>query len=193
MKRDRLLRSRCPISIRLIAIDQHSVRSLLRMGLVVFYTAVVTQICDVAIAIVPVLGKVFLVGGDVLTILGDVAIFSLDLFELALGTGEIALFDICVYFALLLVTLANVPLDVGFILRDIVLIFGDIPIVLTNIFHVLLDVAVDGVRNRLEQPPQTNQGWTATRVWRILRRRGVVLPFPLGEDGGEGRGRVVLR
>src|SRR5260370_17736338 len=114
MKRDRLLRSRCPISIRLIAIDQHSVRSLLRMGLVVFYTAVVTQICDVSIAIVPVLGKVFLVGGDILTILGDVAIFRLDLFELALGTGEIALFHISVYFALLFVPLANFPLKAAF-------------------------------------------------------------------------------
>jgi hypothetical protein len=35
-----------------------------------------------------------------------------------------------------------------------------------------VDTVVDGVPNRLEQPPQTNQGWTATRVWRILRRRG---------------------
>jgi len=26
------------------------------------------------------------------------------------------------------------------------------------------------VLNRLEQPPQPYQGWTATRVWRILRR-----------------------
>jgi glycogen debranching enzyme len=60
----------------------------------------------------------------------------------------------------------------------------------------IVDTVVDGVRNRLEQPPQTHQGWTATRVWRILRRRGVVLPLPLGplgEGGGEGRGRVVLR
>jgi glycogen debranching enzyme len=31
-----------------------------------------------------------------------------------------------------------------------------------------------GLPNRLEQPPQTNQGWTATRVWRILRRRGLI-------------------
>jgi glycogen debranching enzyme len=35
----------------------------------------------------------------------------------------------------------------------------------------IVDVVVDGVANRLEQPPQANQGWTATRVWRILRRR----------------------
>jgi glycogen debranching enzyme len=32
-----------------------------------------------------------------------------------------------------------------------------------------VDEVVDGVTNRLEQPPQANQGWTATRVWRILR------------------------
>jgi glycogen debranching enzyme len=37
-----------------------------------------------------------------------------------------------------------------------------------------LDVEVDGVRNRLEQPPQANQGWTATRVWRILRSRAAI-------------------
>jgi glycogen debranching enzyme len=36
----------------------------------------------------------------------------------------------------------------------------------------IVDDIVDGVPNRLEQPPQANQGWTATRVWRILRRRG---------------------
>jgi glycogen debranching enzyme len=35
----------------------------------------------------------------------------------------------------------------------------------------IVDAVVDGVPNRLEQPPQTNQGWTATRVWRILQRR----------------------
>jgi glycogen debranching enzyme len=37
-----------------------------------------------------------------------------------------------------------------------------------------VDAIVDGVSNRLEQPPQANQGWTATRVWRILRRRGLL-------------------
>jgi glycogen debranching enzyme len=37
-----------------------------------------------------------------------------------------------------------------------------------------LDVVIDGVPNRLEQPPQRNQGWTATRVWQILRRRGAL-------------------
>jgi glycogen debranching enzyme len=37
----------------------------------------------------------------------------------------------------------------------------------------IVDVFVDGVRNRLEQPPQANQGWTATRVWRILGRRNL--------------------
>jgi glycogen debranching enzyme len=34
-----------------------------------------------------------------------------------------------------------------------------------------LDELVDGVLNRVEQPPQARQGWTATRVWRILRAR----------------------
>jgi glycogen debranching enzyme len=38
----------------------------------------------------------------------------------------------------------------------------------------VVDTLVDGVPNRIEQPPQTNQGWTATRVWRILRRRNPV-------------------
>jgi glycogen debranching enzyme len=33
-----------------------------------------------------------------------------------------------------------------------------------------LDSLVDGTLNRLEQPPQQEQGWTATRIWRILRR-----------------------
>jgi hypothetical protein len=32
-------------------------------------------------------------------------------------------------------------------------------------------VVQDSIVNRLEQPPQASQGWTATRVWRILRRR----------------------
>ena len=35
---------------------------------------------------------------------------------------------------------------------------------------VTLDALVHGVVLRLEQPPQAYQGWTATRVWRILRR-----------------------
>ena len=35
----------------------------------------------------------------------------------------------------------------------------------------IVDVVVDGVPNRLEQPPQANQGWTATCVWRMLRNR----------------------
>jgi glycogen debranching enzyme len=34
----------------------------------------------------------------------------------------------------------------------------------------VVDVLVNGELNRLEQPPQARQGWTATRVWRILRR-----------------------
>ena len=37
-----------------------------------------------------------------------------------------------------------------------------------------IDAVVDGGTNRLEQPPQTRQGWTATRVWCILRRRGAL-------------------
>ncbi|MCC7371438.1 MAG: hypothetical protein IT306_23670 [Chloroflexi bacterium] len=37
-----------------------------------------------------------------------------------------------------------------------------------------LDVLQDGVTNRLEQPPQMEQGWTITRVWSILRRRGAI-------------------
>lgn len=44
---------------------------------------------------------------------------------------------------------------------------GDAPRV--NVATV--DATVDGLLNRLEQPPQANQGWTATRVWRILRHR----------------------
>jgi glycogen debranching enzyme len=39
----------------------------------------------------------------------------------------------------------------------------------------IVDSIVDGVPNRLEQPPQANQGWTVTRVWRILRQRGAVV------------------
>jgi glycogen debranching enzyme len=37
-----------------------------------------------------------------------------------------------------------------------------------------VDVLLDGVPNRIEQPPQTRQGWTVTRVWRILRQRGAI-------------------
>jgi hypothetical protein len=37
-----------------------------------------------------------------------------------------------------------------------------------------VDTIVDGVPNRLEQPPQADQGWTATRVWRILRQCGAI-------------------
>jgi glycogen debranching enzyme len=40
-----------------------------------------------------------------------------------------------------------------------------------------VDAVKDGVMNRLEQPPQANQGWTATRVWRILRSRGQLQDF----------------
>ncbi len=35
----------------------------------------------------------------------------------------------------------------------------------------IVDAVVDRVPNRLEQPPQANQGWTATCVWRLLRNR----------------------
>jgi hypothetical protein len=35
----------------------------------------------------------------------------------------------------------------------------------------IVDHVVDGELNRLEQPPQARQGWTATRLWRILRSR----------------------
>jgi glycogen debranching enzyme len=35
----------------------------------------------------------------------------------------------------------------------------------------IVDEVVDGELNRLEQPPQARQGWTATRLWRILRSR----------------------
>ena len=34
-----------------------------------------------------------------------------------------------------------------------------------------IDELVDGTLNRLEQPPQPNQGWTATRVWKILSQQ----------------------
>lgn len=37
-----------------------------------------------------------------------------------------------------------------------------------------VDAIVNGVVNRVEQPPQCRQGWTATRVWRILRQRGAL-------------------
>jgi glycogen debranching enzyme len=39
--------------------------------------------------------------------------------------------------------------------------------------HVV-DVPADGAMRRVEQPPQWTQGWTASRVWKILRRRGLV-------------------
>jgi glycogen debranching enzyme len=32
----------------------------------------------------------------------------------------------------------------------------------------------DGELRVVEQPPQAVQGWTATRLWRILRRRGLI-------------------
>jgi glycogen debranching enzyme len=39
--------------------------------------------------------------------------------------------------------------------------------------HVV-DVPADGGTQRLEQPPQWTQGWTASRVWKIMRRRGLI-------------------
>jgi glycogen debranching enzyme len=40
--------------------------------------------------------------------------------------------------------------------------------------NVVVDAFADGALRRLEQPPQLNQGWTATRVWRILRGRNLL-------------------
>jgi glycogen debranching enzyme len=37
----------------------------------------------------------------------------------------------------------------------------------------IIDGIVDGKPNRLEQPPQKNQGWTATAVFKILAGRGL--------------------
>jgi len=48
----------------------------------------------------------------------------------------------------------------------------------------IVDRVVDGQLNRLEQPPQEYQGWTATRVWRILRRRGEIRRHDAGHGGG---------
>jgi glycogen debranching enzyme len=51
---------------------------------------------------------------------------------------------------------------------------------------VIVEEVHDGVPNRIEQPPQANQGWTATRVWRIVRRQGAVY-YPtatIRESGG---------
>jgi glycogen debranching enzyme len=49
--------------------------------------------------------------------------------------------------------------------------------------QAIVDVVAAGVPNRLEQPPQANQGWTATRVWRILRSRNV-LAVDVAPGGG---------
>jgi glycogen debranching enzyme len=35
----------------------------------------------------------------------------------------------------------------------------------------VVDAVADGAPRRLEQPPQLDQGWTATRAWRTLRQR----------------------
>jgi hypothetical protein len=34
----------------------------------------------------------------------------------------------------------------------------------------VVDAVADGALRRLEQPPQLEEGWTVTRVWRILRQ-----------------------
>jgi glycogen debranching enzyme len=44
----------------------------------------------------------------------------------------------------------------------------------TRINTAVIDEEEDGVVRRREQPPQAVQGWTATRLWSILRRRGLV-------------------
>ena len=49
-----------------------------------------------------------------------------------------------------------------------------------------VEVELAGARVLLEQPPQLVQGWTVTRLWRILRGRGIA-PSPLA---GEGRVRA---
>jgi glycogen debranching enzyme len=41
-----------------------------------------------------------------------------------------------------------------------------------------VEVELAGARVLLEQPPQLVQGWTVTRLWRILRGRGIA-PSPL--------------
>jgi glycogen debranching enzyme len=38
----------------------------------------------------------------------------------------------------------------------------------------VVDTLADGQLRRVEQPPQLNQGWTATRAWRILRQRKLI-------------------
>jgi glycogen debranching enzyme len=46
-----------------------------------------------------------------------------------------------------------------------------------HINAVVRERVLDGYLRRLEQPPQPIQGWTATRLWRLLRRReGSALP-----------------
>ena len=49
---------------------------------------------------------------------------------------------------------------------------GDVDRVAIN--KQTLDVQEAGALHRIEQPPQRTQGWTVTRVWRVLRRRNVV-------------------
>lgn len=37
-----------------------------------------------------------------------------------------------------------------------------------------VEMVIDGTPHLVEQPPQAYQGWTVTRVWRILAQRGIV-------------------
>jgi glycogen debranching enzyme len=45
-----------------------------------------------------------------------------------------------------------------------------------------VELELDGARVLLEQPPQLVQGWTVTRLWRILRRRGLAPSPRAGES-----------
>ena len=50
---------------------------------------------------------------------------------------------------------------------------GDLDRVI-RVNETVVETFADGQPRRLEQPPQMDQGWTATRVWRILRQRNLV-------------------
>ena len=54
----------------------------------------------------------------------------------------------------------------------IVPVIGDLSQENLGVDQATIDELVDGALNRLEQPPQANQGWTATRVWKVLSRQG---------------------
>jgi glycogen debranching enzyme len=49
----------------------------------------------------------------------------------------------------------------------------------------VVDVMADGATRRLEQPPQRTQGWTASRVWNIMRRRGLISRDLVAGERGE--------